>query len=101
MKNVFDSKIYTLPVIDGQCFGCDSQDDQWTREVAEAFIKMTGHSWDKSHLLGYFLRKDCHSLGVEGDDVPVRIELCLPCAVEYMTQFNALFKDVRLNRMPE
>jgi hypothetical protein len=47
--------------------------------------------------VGYFLRKDFISLGLDTTDVPARVELCLPCALEYMRTFNSLGSDLHGN----
>jgi hypothetical protein len=98
MKNFFDSTSYPMPVIAGECLGCGSPGDNWTPELAETFWTMTGYRWDGTNLLGYPLRKDCLSLGIESDHIPPRIELCLRCAVAYMTSFNAQLQVVQEQR---
>lgn len=92
MKNLFDRTLYPHPITPFECFGCGSDGDFCPAELLSQFIAMTGHEWRRP-LVGYFLRKDFISLGLECSDVPARVELCLPCALEYMRTFNSLLHN--------
>jgi predicted DNA-binding transcriptional regulator AlpA len=87
VKNLLDPTIYPLPVVAGRCFSCGSDGSTLTRELVAAFRKMTGLSWGW-RLLVYPLGKDFRALGIISDDVPDSAQLCLPCAVKYMTDFD-------------
>src|SRR5262249_37919185 len=91
--DLFDATRYPIAVVPGECFACGSERDNWTREQAANFTRICGLIWPRSQLVGYSLRKDRRSLGINSRDIPTRVELCLPCAVEYMKTFNLLLDE--------
>jgi hypothetical protein len=86
MKDLFDPANHPLPDTDG-CDGCGSKGGG-TFGMRRKFASMTGLEWGARNLATLPLGKDCDTLGIEGDDIPDGVSLCVSCAVKYMTQFN-------------
>jgi hypothetical protein len=87
--NLFDSNTYPRAERPGRCTCCHREVLTVTGPAAyrHKFKALTGISWPG--LLFFNLQKDFRSLGLDAVHVPDSAPLCLVCAVDYMTEFNA------------
>jgi len=87
--NLFDTGTYPRAERPGRCFCCGKEVRTVTGTPAyrRKFKALTGRGWPG--LVRLHLRLDFHSLGLDAAHVPDRAPLCLVCAVDYMTEFNA------------
>lgn len=94
MKKLFDPSQYPLPDSSG-CASCGSNGSTWTKELSATFFEMVGHAWIGPHLTSYALGKDLKTLGLEVNNPPERVDLCIRCAIDYMRNFNDLLRKVK------
>jgi hypothetical protein len=86
--NVFDTTTYPRATNPGRCFCCGREARTVTgpSTYRGRFKAMTGHKWPGP---AYFsVAKDFDCLGLDSTHVPAQALFCLPCAVDYMNEFN-------------
>lgn len=87
--NLFDTDAYPKSDRPGRCLGCTKAFVAVTGPAAyrHQYRSMAGRAWPGAISLN--LHRDFDSLGLNADNAPERATLCLVCAVDYMTEFNA------------
>src|SRR5262245_19879586 len=87
--NLFDTSAYPRAERPGRCFCCGKELRAVTGPPAyrDKFTALTGIGWPG--LVRLNLGKDFRTLGLDATHAPDSAPLCLVCAVDYMTEFNA------------
>jgi hypothetical protein len=86
---ILDTESYPSTEQPGRCLCCSKELVAVTGPASyrQHFRSTTGMKWPGAISLN--LHRDFESLGLDADNVPGRATLCLVCAVDYMTEFNA------------
>ncbi len=87
--NMFDVNSYPRVERPGRCLCCSKELVTVTGPASyrQQYRSMVGMRWSGSVSLN--LHRDFNSLGLDTANAPERATLCLVCAVDYMTEFNA------------
>ena len=86
---LFNTDAYPKANRPGRCLCCSKEFVTVTGPATyrQRFRSMVGRAWPGSISLN--LHRDFTSLGLDTGSVPERGTLCLVCAVDHMTEFNA------------
>lgn len=87
--NMFDVNSYPRAELPGRCLCCSKELVTVTGPASyrQQYRSMVGMRWSGSVSLN--LHRDFNTLGLDTANTPGRATLCLICAVDYMTEFNA------------
>lgn len=93
--NMFDVNSYPRAELPGRCLCCSKElvTVRGPASYRQQYRSMVGMRWSGSVSLN--LHRDFDSLGLDTTNAPGRATLCLICAVDYMTEFNALISRRR------
>jgi hypothetical protein len=83
------------PTSPAKCWGCGKS---WAEcgsgdKMRKIFRDMTGQTWPGSMICP--VQEDFTNLGLDTDQVPAGLSLCLGCTIDYMLTYNRLLKELQ------